>query len=473
MWKDITMDSEQAFEDYARDARRRLETRGLEFERTTVPDGEWTFTHPRRWALEWRDDYAVLSHGRQGLGRLSIFPIDPPRGLRAADLMDAWLNEFLEPRTSSLTILDRGPHPHDRRVEWVEALFEEEGRDYHAGILTRAMERSAALIVYQVGRELFDKDLVDQLLAALLVEVRREGDDPSGRRGSSLGTEKVPPAVLLRDAGAPPLQRSFAAKSGRFALRLPEGWHIIPIRHEGDEGWLLRPGEEDEWEGRIPFIVITGERLTGPLEETLAQAVDTVVEADTYSPELPPASLDLGDRKAYVQLFGGTPSDAQGRYCRLWSFGVSDSISVVHLLAAGDAEALDRILAALTALARSIRVLPPTPDPEKTAALVGRWRALDTAQPDQAPRESILELFEDGSYVLCEGETGPEEQKTEPPQDHLDAPHTEEGRWRVCFERLVLQPTETVEHPEKEWPIAGIEAGAAILDGVFWKRIEG
>lgn len=441
-----------------------LTQKGLAFERSSTPDGALTFLHPRNWNAAWREDHVTILHGVPPKGWLTIYPVPLRQKLNPADLMDAFLDEFVEPAVTQLSVLQRRRLERDPDIECAEMRLEVAGKSCLGMALARVQGGQARVVSYWVDEGLFRSGPVEDLLLVVLGTL----ETPAGSRFAERSAE-IRPIVEEELWAAPPasLPLRFGAQRGRFALHLPSGWQGVEVSHDGAPGWVLippgfAPGPQ------APFLSLTGTDLLAPLEETLELALKTLIEGDTYQCEIPAREVSIRDHFALLQIWRGEAPGLPGTTLRLWSLGITDGVSVVHFFAVAEANALLELLPTLTQIGRSVKVLPRVPNIELSQSMTGYWRFIEGGDKETEGLETCLHLQPTGGLARLQRGVNAREAVTHRPPVETLLSEVDSGRWEI------VDSTLTLYHADGTRELFEIESEvgrSAIVGGTFWERL--
>lgn len=445
--------------------RTQLAARGVLMEQASTPGGELRFLHPKGWHAAWKDDHVSVLHGIPPRGWLTVYPVPVRQPLHPAELVDAFLEEFVEPGTQGLELVKRRMLERVPEVACAQLRLQVGATECQGLILGRVALGQARVVSYWVDTALFRPGPIEDLLLVLL-----DGIDapPSSRFAEQQATwtpvlpEQLFPASPVAQ-GAP-----FTSTLARFALRLAPDWTGQELMLEGTRGWVLVPPLTED----PPLVVVTGADLLAPLEEVIQQGIQQLQTGGTWEVELGAQELPaeaLGGAFGLMQLHRGVAFAAPGRPLRLWSLGVTDGVSVLHLFALGEAEQLVGLLPELATMTRSLRVLPRQLDPDTMAQLIGIWRFLDPSDKDSETHEHVIQLRPDGSLARTARLVDGRRAVLERPDVHglRDAPAS--ARWDVADGLLTLYRSDT---QRELYGIESLSETSAILGGIWWERLE-
>ena len=107
-----------------------LQTRGLPFDRFELEGGDLSFLYPRGWHATWKEDHASLTHGDPPQGWLTVYPVPLRRTLSPEALLDAFLDEFVEPAVEKLSTVQIGRLERLPDIQAAQITLRIEGRDF-------------------------------------------------------------------------------------------------------------------------------------------------------------------------------------------------------------------------------------------------------------------------------------------------------------------------------------------------------
>lgn len=455
-----------------------LTARGLQFERASTPDDSLRFLHPRGWHAAWREDHLAITHGVPPKGWLTLYPVPLTQKISPEVLMDAFLEEFVEPATTELSIVSRARLSRAPEVEGLELRLLLAGRWCYGLALARVQLGQGRMISYWVEEGLFRRNPVEDLLLMLLGNEEVPADSRFAEKHYHLEPlnetllwpmERSPEGLR---PGQPSEGEPFGAQRGRFALFLPPGWQGLEVQQEDSVGWLLQPPGVQPDDPHAPLIAITGADLLHPLEETLHQAITRLVSEEHFSPELPAREVPLRDHFALLQVWKGEGATL-GQPVRLWSLGVTDGASVVHLFAMTEGQALPGLLLDLANIGATLKVLPRVPNRALMGQLLGHWRFVEGGDKENEGLETLVELRADdlfattsrGINVLARETRGAAARRAEAAA-LLSGQIS--GRWEVVDETLHLYRD---EGDREVFQVESLGERSAIIGGVFWEKL--
>lgn len=473
--------SHSSFDDLARQLFETLTARGLPFERSSIPDGSLSFLYPRGWNAAWRDDHVSISHGVPPKGWLTLYPVPLSQKIGPEALMDAFIEEFVEPAAEELSIVRRARLERVPELEGLELRLKLAGKWCYGLALARSQHGQGRMISYWVEEGLFRRSPVEDLLLMLLGHEETPRDSRFAERKHevpALDEDFVWPdpalaeALMPGTAGENASTRSFGSQRGRFALRLPPDWRGVELNQEELQGSLLLPPGASPDDPTAPLIVITGSDLLAPLESTLQEAIARLLPSDHFAVELPAREVPVKDGFALLQIWRGE-GPANGLPIRLWSLGITDESSVVHLVAIVDARQLPGMLPVLAEIGRSVKVLPRQPNQALMAQLVGLWRFVEGGDKESEGLETLLELSADGSFALhARGINVLARDTTDAPTRRMQAQtllkEHRAGQWDVVDETLNLYRD---AGGRELFAVESLGERSAIIGGTFWERL--
>jgi hypothetical protein len=451
--------------DLASHVTRALEARGLQFDLFTVPGDLLTFICPHGWTATWKDDHASVYHGVPPKGWLTLYPVPLRQAVTPEELMAAFLDEFVAPAAHRLDMVRSGRLDRLPGLEAAEFTLQLAGKDY-AGLAVASVGTTQARVVcYWVEAAMFRRPLVEDLLIAVLGSI----DAPEGSpfRERRLDLLHVPQHAVWQDHGLEP-RHAFAAQAGRFAVRLPEGWQGREVSFEGDVGWLIVPPGVTPGDPAAPLISISGADLLAPLEDTLEQAIRALADQAVYQLEHPPVDFEVRDQQGRAQLWVGRPPTRPGEAYRLWSLGLTDGASIVHLFALAEANRMLELLPALNAIGRQLKVLPRLQNVETMRQLAGYWRFLDIEDQESEALEHCLHLRADGSFGRALRSIAPRAAITDRPAAAEVTRDRSDGTWEVVDTTLSL---DNADGTREIFEIESLGERSAIIGRTFWERL--
>ncbi|MFM7200280.1 MAG: hypothetical protein ACKO6N_05775 [Myxococcota bacterium] len=444
--------------------REQLEAKGLVFERSRTPDHALYFVYPRGWSPVWREDHLSITHGNPPRGYVTVYPVALQQKITPEELHDAFLDEFVEPAVSQLELHGRSRLAVVPSVEGVELRLQLGVQWYRGLSLAFVHAGQARVVSYWTDEQVFRRGPVQELLLLILGTLEMPASSPYAEVQAVLEPlPEVPwsPAEL-------PWGESVGEVEGRFALRLLEGWRCMALEHEGARGWVLSPPGVEPGSPDAPFICLTSADLLTSLEQCLAEALDTLVGGETFEEELGAQEVRLKDRFALFQVRLGEPTGAPGKKVRLWSLGVTDGVTVLHLYAVAEANRLLPLLGPLAQLGMSLRVLERREDPARMQLLAGAWRFVELGDKESESLETLLVLRVTGQYGQVKRSVEGRQLLGQRPDPATLVGETLSGRWEVVDETLNLYPT---EGGRELFAIESIAGRSAILGGTFWERL--
>ncbi len=455
------------FEQSAAASRQRLEDHGLRFQRVRLDALELVCDVPVGWQeTQFRDGSTLLAHhGSPPVGTLAV---GRATGDRTGDVREL-LHQFVAERLGPLSGDGTGfAISEDEAVEGaVEAVFQgvRDGVASVGRVVHRPRDPAGAIVAYQVTADLYHPDLVKDLVRAVLLSVTPAGAE---RPDHAPGLE-IPLSLFWRPP-AEQAEQPFGQVDARFALKLPPGWRPLEVSDQGISGWLLLPPGSTPSSDADILVSISADDLVGDLRTTLVDAVSILVDDRVYARSCPPLEVEVGGRPGLVQVYHGTPPNAAHpeTHC-LWSLGVTDGVTVAHLFAIAPVSKLEPLLPALNAIGRTLRVLPRTPNRRLEQALCGYWRYLDSHEEYEEVGERCFHLRPDGTFSVVLRTRNRLDAIHHPPRaDDIDWPGRS-GHWDVVGTTLTMVREDGTREMAD---IDGVSNRTAIVDRVFWERIE-
>lgn len=444
--------------------RKELEGKGVTFERSRTPDDALYFCYPTSWKPLWREDHLSITHGNPPRGHVTIYPVALKQKLAPEELHDAFLEEFVEPAFTELQVLRRDRLPELSLVEAVEFRLQQ-GMGWNRGLsLAFVYAGQARVVSYWTDEKIFRREPIKDLLLAMLAGL----ETPPSSRYAEVQVALEPLPETPWAPSSLPLGDHFGSAEGRFALKLLEGWQCLELEHEGAKGWVILPAGIQPGAPDAPFICLTSADLLTSLEQCLADALSTLVDGGGFEEEVGAQEIRVPDRFALFQVRLGEPAAAPGRKVRLWSFGMTDGATVLHLYAVAEANQLLELLGPLAQLGMQLKVLERRVHHERMQALAGAWRFVELGDKERESAETVLVLRPNGHYgQVVRSVDARQLLKSRPNPAELVGERIT-GRWEVVDETLSLYPS---AGGRELFGIESIAERSAILGGAFWERL--
>lgn len=445
----------------------RLETRGLKFSTYLFDNDMSSFVYPRNWLVDWKDDYAIIHHGDPASGWMVVYPVifTDVLTVSVAELTHSFIDEFLEPAVANLSIINSDNVDGTSFLYSAECSFTYKEKECRALLLSWSGLGQGRIVAYWTHKELYNKELIYDLLLTTIASFKASFD--SKYCEVSVLVEPVDEKDIWQPNNDIQLETSFAVPKCRFALRLPPSWNLEEVYYEGESGWLLIP--QGGYSSEYPAIIsITSSDITSKPDLMLKQAIDRLNHKHIYSIEHGEKNISTDKSNIIVQMWLGTPFDESKHICRLWSAGVFNDETIVHIFAITRASVLMDWMPTLSNIVNSIRLLPRQLNIEMMAKIEGLWRFFDNIDEDGFLIERIFHFKENCNLSFIERKVA----KNDNSLYNLDLDSIKEklvdGKWEVVDQTLVI----SIPNLDRmSYEIEHISERSGVMGKIFWEKV--